>query len=214
MMAAWLVAFCAFLPATALAADPQQLPAAVTAILTGPGHRADLLKAAHAVDPPGAPGCKDATYTTTGEVGILDPVRTDASGKLLGGAWKEQIREVGCGTDRTLNALTAVGPDGTIEVVPLLPGSTITDPKLQQDSVQYAAAGLGSLPPGCEEGGVIDTRFVGIDGEPPGVMPSPGSPPRPWTEIWTVQACAKRADVQLHFTPDGSGTDIRVVPPK
>ena len=214
MRATWLLVFASLLPVAATAAEPQQMPAALTAVLTRPEHRADLLQAAHAVDPPGIPACKNATYTTTGQVGILDPIRTDASGKLIGGAWKEQVRESGCGMDRTLNALTAVGPDGSLEVVPLLPGSTITDPKLQQDSVQYAAAGLGGLPPGCEQGGVVDTRFIGVDGQPPGGLPAPGSTPQPWTEVWTVQACAKRAEVRMRFTPDGTGTDIRVIPPK
>ncbi len=59
----------------------------------------------------------------------------------------------------------------------LLPGNTITDPQLQQDSVPYAAGAMGQMPAGCEQGGVTDTRFVGLDGEPPGTQPQPGAPP-------------------------------------
>ena len=130
----------------------------------------------------------------------------------MAGAWRETIQQVGCDKTRTLNALTVVQPDGTLQTLPLLPGSTITDPQLQQDSVQYAAAGLGQMPPGCEQGGVVNTRFVGVDGDRAGALPSPSSPPRPWTEVWSVAACTKQADVTMHFTPDATGTDVRSDP--
>ena len=122
------------------------------------------------------------------------------------------MRASGCGTDRLLNALTIIGPDGSLHTEALLPGTTITDPQLQRDSVPYAAGAIGQLPPGCEQGGVVNTRFVGVDGEPPGTRPSPGGQPRPWTEVWTLQACSKRTDVTIHFTPDQTGTEIRAEP--
>ena len=184
----------------ARAADPP-LPPAVASLLTAPEHRTALLQAAHAVDGPGMPACPDARYTTTGDIGLLQPVRLDSAGKPVSGAWKEQVRQTGCGIDRVLNAMTVIGQDGMLQVSPLLPGTTIADPQLQQDSVQYAASGLGGMPPGCQQGGVFNTRFVGEEGGPPGTFPTAGSNPRPWTEIWTLQACAKRSDVEMSFTP-------------
>ena len=68
---------------------------------------------------------------------------------------------------------------------------------------------MGEMPPGCDQGGVLDTRFVGLDGQPAGTKPAPGTPPMPWTEVWTLIACSKRADVTMHFTPDPTGTDVR-----
>ena len=191
------------------ASPPPSLPATLTQILMTPEHRAALLQAAHAVDGPGMPTCPSASYTTAGEIGILTPVRTDAAGRLTAGAWKETVQQAGCGATRLLNALTTVQPDGTLQTQPLLPGTTITDPRLQQDSVQYAAAGMGEMPPGCDQGGVLDTRFVGLDGRPPGTQPTLGGPPMPWTEVWTLIACSKRADITMHFTPDPTGTDVR-----
>ncbi len=188
---------------------PPPLPPALTQALLTPEHRAALLQAAHAVDGPGMPTCPSASYTTTGEIGILSAVQADAAGHLTAGAWKESVQEAGCGASRLLNALTTVQPDGTLQTQPLLPGTTITDPRLQQDSVQYAAAGMGEMPSGCDQGGVLDTRFVGVDGQPAGITPAPGSPPMPWTEMWTLIACSKRADVTMHFTPDPTGTDVR-----
>ena len=140
---------------------------------------------------------------------MLSPFRTDAAGKPVAGAWKESITETGCGPARQLNALTMVQPDGKLMTRTLLPGTTITDPQLQEDSVQYAAAGLGAMPPGCEQGGIVDTAFLGIEGEPPGTKPQPGTAPKPWTERWTLQACAKRAFVLMKFTPDATGTEIQ-----
>ena len=155
------------------------------------------------------PTCPTATYVTTGEVGILVPVQTNAGGRATAGVWKETVQATGCGMSRLLNALTTVQPDGTLQTDPLLPGSTITDPRLQQDSVQYAAAGMGEMPAGCDEGGVLNTRFVELDGRPPGTRPTPGAAPRPWTEIWTLIACSRQVDVTMHFTPDSTGTDVR-----
>ena len=192
-----------------VSAAPPAIPGTLTPLLVTAEHRAALLQAAHAADGPGMPTCPSASYTTTGDIGILAAVQTDAAGRVTAGEWKETIQESGCGATRLLNALTTVQADGTLQVQPLLPGTTITDPRLQQDSVQYAAAGMGEMPPGCDQGGVLDTRFVGLDGRPPGTQPSLGSPPMPWTEVWTLIACAKRADVTMHFTPDPTGTDIR-----
>lgn len=185
------------------------MPIALTQLMVTPDHRTALLQAAHAVDGPGIPACPTATYVTTGDIGILVPVQTNAGGRVTAGVWKESVQANGCGMSRLLNALTTVRPDGTLQTEPLLPGTTITDPRLQKDSVQYAAAGMGEMPPGCDQGGVLNTRFVGLDGQPPGIRPVPGASPRPWTEIWTLLACSKQADVTMHFIPDQTGTEIR-----
>ncbi len=210
--ASWMV--CAGVLAAPLAsrAEDPELPPAVASLLGGPEHRAALLQAARAVDGPGAPGCATATYTTTGTVGILQPLQMDAAGKLIGGAWKEQVRESGCGSERLLNALTVASPGGALETRPMLPGSTIADPRLQGDSVRYAAGAMGGMPAGCEQGAVLDTRYVGLEGQPPGTRPAPNGPVAAWSEIWTLQACAKRVQVEMHFKPDATGTDIRANP--
>ena len=135
----------------------------------------------------------------------------EAGGKLVAGSWKEQVKEAGCGAPRTLNALTTASPAG-LDVQPLLPGTTIADPTLQADSVPFAANALGAMPQGCEQGGVTDTRFVAMEGSAPGVLPTTGQALHPWTELWTLQACAKRVQVQMRFTPDATGTGIASAP--
>ena len=195
-------------PAPSVAGIPPEL----SRLLATPEHRYALLRAARSVAGPNAQGCQTANYATTGEVGILEPLRTGAQGRLTAGAWKESITQSGCGPDRLLNTITAVRSDGSLDTQPLLPGTTITDPQLQRDSVGYAAGGMGAMPPGCDQGAVTDTRFVGVDGDAPGVLPQPSAPPRPWTEVWTLQACAKHVDVTMHFAPDPTGTNIRADP--
>ncbi len=190
------------------------LPAGLLPLIERPSHRAALLQAAEAVDKNQSGACQSGSYATTGDVAILLPLKFDAQGRVIGGAWKESINETGCNTVRVLNALTTVQPNDTLQTHALLPGTTITDPELQQDSVQYAAAAMGDLPPGCNEGGIVDTAFVGMDGETQGVKPLPGSAPRPWTETWTLQACAKRASIAMHFKPDSTGTEIEATPAK
>jgi hypothetical protein len=197
-------------PLAAQAADPPaQLPAGLMPLLARPDHRAALLQAAQAVNAVRPGACAKVNYVTTGEVSMLQPLKLDAKGQPIGGVWKESVNETGCDTTRVLNALTVVTPSGVLKTRPLLPGSTITDPQLQQDSVQYAAAGMGEMPPGCEQGGVVDTAFVGVDGEPAGTKPPAGDVLKPWSELWTLQACSKRTQVTMHFTPDPSGTEIQ-----
>ena len=200
------------LSVSAQAADTQ-MPAGLMPLLSRPDHKAALLEAAQAVD--GAvqsDKCATPSYATTGEVSVLLPLRLDARGQPVAGVWKESLDERGCASSRRLNALTIVRPNGTLDTRPLLPGTTITDPKLQHDSVQYAAAGMGEMPPGCEQGGIVDTAFLGIDGDTAGLKPPAGAMLKPWTELWTLQACSKRAQVTMHFTPDANGTEIRAQP--
>jgi len=194
---------------SAAGADTPALPQGLLPLLARPDHRAALLQAAQAVAALQPRPCPKATYVTTGDIALLQPLKLDAKGQPIGGVWKESVTETGCETTRVLNALTMVAPNGMLRTRPLLPGSTITDPQLQADSVQYAAAGMGEMPPGCDEGGVVDTAFVGVDGEPAGAKPPPGGVLKPWTETWTLQACNKRAQVTMHFIPDPSGTEIQ-----
>ncbi len=201
------------MPLTALAQpvppDPA-VPPALVALLNQQDHQDAVAQAAQAV--PGA--CPDADYTPAADVEMLVPFTTGTDGRPTAGVWKEALTESGCGAPRTVNTLTIVRPGGALTTVPLLPGTTITDPQLQRDSVRYAAGALGALPPGCSQGAVVDTAFLGEDGAQPGLRPAPGAPPRPWSERWTLQACSRRVAVMMHFIPDANGgTEIQAAPP-
>jgi hypothetical protein len=191
------------------AADAPQLPPGLDRLLSRPDHRVALLQAAEAVEAVQTRPCPHATYVTTGQVEVLQPLKLNAHGQPVAGAWKESVNVTGCDTDRVMNALTTVMPNGVLKTRPLLPGTTIAGPQLQADSVEYAAAAMGDMPAGCEQGGIVDTAYARMDGEPDGAKPPPGAVMKPWTELWTLQACSKRAVVIMHFTPDGTGTEIQ-----
>ncbi|MEJ1976867.1 MAG: hypothetical protein WDN49_12900 [Acetobacteraceae bacterium] len=125
------------------------LPPGLLPLLQRPDHQAALLQAARAVDATPQGACADARYAPSGDIGMLVPLAVGSDGQPTAGVWKESMTETGCGAPRTLNMLTVVEQGGRLATRPLLPGSTITDPQLQQDSVRYAAAAMGGLPPGC-----------------------------------------------------------------
>ncbi|HEY2526913.1 MAG TPA: hypothetical protein VGJ20_03030 [Xanthobacteraceae bacterium] len=157
---------------------------------------------------PGA--CDKATYNETSRALVLSPPQVDGSGKLIAGAWLQSVIATGCGTSRQLNMLTSAQPDGTLRRIALLPGTTIADPQLQRDGIQFAMGGVGQLmPPDCRrEARVVETRFVEFEG-PPASTVQPVRAARPWREDWTVEGCGKRVVVPVHFIPDPTGTTIR-----
>jgi hypothetical protein len=191
-----------------------EIPPGLVALMNRPDHQASVLQAARAVDVRTPDACPNPSYAPGADVEVLVPLSEGPDNQPLSGVWKESLIETGCGVRRTLNTLTMVEQGGRLVTRPLLPGSTITDPQLQQDSIRYAAAGLGPLPSGCKQGAITDTDYIGMDGAPPGVRPAPGAPVQPWSERWTLQACSKRVVVGMHFTPgpDG-GTEIQASPP-
>jgi len=221
MRMAAILCFSLMTPGVALAAVAPaapvvgpDIPPGLVVLLDRPDHQAAVLQAARAVDERAPIACPNPSYSASGEVEVLVPLAEGPDSQPLSGVWKESLIETGCRVQRVLNVLTAVAPGGRLVTRPLLPGSTITDPQLQQDSIRYAAAGLGPLPPGCKQGAVMDTTYVGIDGAPPGIRPAQGGQTQPWSERWTLQACSKQVVVGMHFTPgpDG-GTEIQATPP-
>lgn len=82
-------------------------------------------------------------------------------------------------------------------VIDMLPGTTNTDPLLQRDALQGAAAFAGSLgPKECDKRVVADTRVV-----------SAIERGKPWTERWVYDLCGTRVEVEMTFTPsEGGGT--------
>jgi hypothetical protein len=157
---------------------------------------------------PGA--CDSATYSETSRALVLSPPQVDRSGKLIGGTWLQSVIATGCGTLRQLNVLTSAQQDGTLHRIALLPGTTIADPQLQRDAVQYAMASVVQLMPAdCRrEARIVETRFVEFEGPPVSTV-QPVRVARSWREDWTVEGCGKRVVVPVHFIPDPSGTTIR-----
>lgn len=132
----------------------------------------------------------------------------DASGSPVSGQWRAIARVEGCGKTRTLTVVYAFGKDGKMIRAALLPGTTAADPRLQMDSIMYAAMGMSKLTPkNCKDTKVSDTKFVAFEGA--NAPPAGGTPGRlPWTEEWTVRSCGVTGLVTMHFRPNATGTNI------
>jgi hypothetical protein len=155
--------------------------------------------------------CIDAQYAVEKKFVPYQPLTLDDSGNILAGAWKQIVDERGCAASRVLNVLVIAQGAGKLAVVPLLPGTTRTDPRLQKDAIPYAMQALviarGSAEANCTVEYVADTENLGEEGEA-----LPGSKGRPWKELWTLQSCKQKALVPMRFTPDSTGTSISAGP--
>jgi hypothetical protein len=134
------------------------------------------------------------------------PVEFGADGKPSKGSWKESVTSEGCGFTKILNVASAVGPDGTVKRLGLLPGSSHADPVLEQDARLQAFAAAGAmLPKDCKPVIITDTAFIAQEGTPSAQV-LPGRDPHPWREEWTLKGCGSTAIVTMHFIPDAKGT--------
>jgi len=147
--------------------------------------------------------CPSAHFTVTGKAIVFVLPERDSAGSIRKGAWKEEVRQEGCGQDRILNVLGVVQGPGTLGTVPLLPGNTRGDPQLQKDAVQYAMIAAGASGKDCAQGYVENTEFTDQ-----GDKPVAGGKGPPWRELWTVIACGRKAQVTMRFIPDATGTTI------
>jgi hypothetical protein len=178
-------------------------------VLVDPTERAHVLAAARRSTVVLNEPCKSATFALADGVVLYRPVTADATGAVDGGAWKQVVREEGCGASRTLNVLAYVPRARSLATTPLLPGTTHADPQLQADGARYAVAAAGLPEKNCEIGYIADTGFLRRDEAAPN-----GGRGRPWTELWTLVSCSGTTQVAMHFMPDSTGTTIGAGPIK
>ena len=132
---------------------------------------------------------------------------TFKAGKPVSGSWRVITRLSGCGQARSFSLLYALGANGQLARIGMLPGSSVADPLLQRDALMYANLAMGKLsPPGCKDFKYVDTAFEAFGA--PGANVPAGREARSWTEKWRVRACGVDGIVKLYFTPDATGTAI------
>lgn len=92
-----------------------------------------------------------------------------------------------------------------------LPGTTIADKKLQQDTLMSAYLAVGTIMTGsCRKMSVIDTK---VTKEPYDVEYQDGKKVAgKWEEVWTVNACQQEYDVPIEFILDKSGASHIIYP--
>lgn len=138
---------------------------------------------------------------------ISVPPKFDQAGLPKSGEWRVTAQFEGCGKARTLTVLYLFGPDSRMMRAGLLPGTTITDLRLQKDALLYAAMGMAKIAPkDCKDIKYTDTKFMSFGGATPPTAAEIGK--RPWAEEWTVRACGVTGVVTLNFSPNATGTQI------
>jgi hypothetical protein len=178
-------------------------------ILADPGERQHVLDASKRSSVVLHNPCPSADFQLTGGVAIFAPPAADQSGAVRRGAWKQSVREQGCGQDRILNVLVVVRGPKTLATAPLLPGTTHADPTLERDAARYAWIAAQPAMGDCKSGYIAETRYIGTSG----VVPGSGAR-SVWREMWHLVACGRNLNVPLLFTPDTSGTTIAAAPPR
>ena len=195
----------AMLSSAALAQTPH-VPQAVVAYTATPDH---IAAAMNAVRPYYGllPSCTPGTAKRVG-LDIVQPVTTDDSGALTGGAWIEHVKVDGCTTSGVFNVYTQIRPGETPLVGGLLPGTTRAALRLQRDALptvrQIAAT---KLPSGCGDIHAVDTKFKDFGQVVNSDVPA-GRDPRSWREDWSFIGCGQPTSVVVHFIPDHTGTSF------
>jgi hypothetical protein len=151
--------------------------------------------------------CASARFKLLDRFIVVRPIRFDASGGVVAGAWAQAVDEEGCGAARQLNVIIVVKEDKSLAGGALLPGTTRADPFLQRDSVigafqaSVAASRAAGEAKDCKTAFIADTKF--IDQE---TAVEPGGKSPPWREMWTFITCTKRMEVPMRFMPNAKGT--------
>lgn len=142
------------------------------------------------------------------QIGLLKPVSFNPAGQPISGEWVEHVWLKSCSKVKQFNIHMQGEADGKPHGRVLIPGSTKTDPVLQNDAMKFVAAGAHALvAPDCKTQVVVDTLNLGAEGQP-----LKGAKLAPYKELWALDACGKKVQVTMHFAPDATGTTITVKP--
>jgi hypothetical protein len=146
------------------------------------------------------PPCPDYRADDATRV-FYKPLRVQ-DGQATAGLFRETATVRGCGMTRRISVLAFVREGGRIERLPLLPGTTLSDPVIQREAIPYAISGAyAKIPDRCHDIQVRNTDFIGYD-------PTSLEGKKPWREVWTVDACKTSIAVDMLFRPDAEGTTV------
>lgn len=173
-------------------AKPDTLEPAMAAYIKSPQRQAEMAATVRKMIPMVAGACKAAKAAGRTRTQVYKPLTFDRSGQPIAGVFREIVPLDLCGETVELNILASAKPNGTVERINLLPGSSKADPVLQKDALQsaYVAASAGKR---CTPFAVRNTAA----GEK--------QPDGRWEETWDMLVCGERVPVSLTFVPTGDG---------
>ena len=119
-------------------------------------------------------------------------------------SWIEQVTLM-CEPRAQRNFLMVLKGDD-LRAIEMLPGTSAADPVLQRDAMPNVLLVLNAASPKeCQQPVATDSKIIG---------PAPTGG-KPWCERWTFDACGKKAEVDITFTPSpNGGTDWAASPVK
>lgn len=150
----------------------------------------------------------EALKSSGTQIAVILPVSFGTDGMPVAGTWKESFPVTGCGNDTIINVFFTVTPDKKVHTLIGLVGTSMADPLLQKDAMQYAVLASGfKKNETCNTLYVTDTKFLKVTGPQ-----QKNAPAAPWDEMWTLTACTQKVQVMMHFIPDATGTTIHTDP--
>ncbi len=145
-----------------------------------------------------------ALVSAGSQVTVIEPVSFAPDGYPIAGLWKQSFPVSGCGNDTTINFFFRGQADEKILSIFAVPGATHANPTLQRDALRLVNTAVLARAPGCSRIDVRDSRYDGVVDQAR----------RAWQETWSVASCQHATDVTLTFTPDATGTTVRVAAPE
>ncbi|MBV9626551.1 MAG: hypothetical protein JO230_00510 [Xanthobacteraceae bacterium] len=109
-------------------------------------------------------------------------------------SWVEQFALM-CEPHTQRNFFIILNGDN-VRAIEMLPGTRAADPLLLHDAMPSAMLVLNTASPKeCQHPVATDSKIIG---------PAPTGG-KPWRERWTFDACGKKAEVDINFTPSPNG---------
>lgn len=146
------------------------------------------------------PACKDVEPASASRVSVFGDVPFDAAGKATGGLWTARYPVKVCNKAVIRSVAFAARADGSLEITPMVPGESLTDPVLQADTKKSFAVSIQKLIGECPTIVVRDTQ----------VVKAPAKLDDGWTEAWIAHACNRDAGQVLEFIPNKDGTMVKM----
>ncbi|NBX66053.1 MAG: hypothetical protein EBQ96_03550 [Proteobacteria bacterium] len=131
------------------------------------------------------------------------------------GVWSEHVKIKGCGRIWSINMLAVARDTGKAPLLlALMPGDTLADPAVQKTTERIGATAIKK----ADAESCADDAFATYS-KIIGYLMADGTLTKKdaghgWFEEWTYKFCQKDVPVQVAFTPNGGGYDIkaRIVP--
>lgn len=186
---------------------PSQEPAQrFQAYVTSDGYKKMLAQLAIMGETVSAPECKEHKPQERASLTVYGPPMFETGMHPVAGLWVDRIKMDRCGATSFQNIILQAQKDGKPpQAALLMPGTTMTNPPMQNLVMKDVLAGLAKKK--CSDQSQIvpvstkmekESKPLKLDGKG---MISEGA----WKETWTFKACGKTVNATVDLAADGKG---------